>query len=178
MRYVCFVRNVMIGREGLQRTVLLDAVAAAGGADPASYISTGNVTFDLDPPELRRFGIELEARIADIIGRAEPVFIRSFADLAAMHERDPFEPPPIDDVQERVVTFCPGPVEGVLDLPHTSDRGDIVVFAAAGRELFTVNRLVDGRTRGPGGIIERLIDARVTTRAWSTIDRIVTKRGR
>jgi uncharacterized protein (DUF1697 family) len=177
-RYVGFVRNVMIGREGLHRTVLLEAVESAGGADPVSYISTGNVTFDLAPAKLRRFRADLEDRIAAVIGRTEPVFIRSFAELAHLHARNPFEPPPFADVHDRVVTFCADPVEGVLELPSTTDRGDVVMFAAAGREVFTVTRLVDGRTGGPGGIIEQLIGARVTTRAWSTVDRIVARAGR
>ena len=45
-RQAAFVRNVMIGREGLHRQVLLDVVERAGGRAPRSYISTGNVTFD------------------------------------------------------------------------------------------------------------------------------------
>ncbi len=47
-RWAGFVRNVMVGRQGLTRLVLLGAVADAGGASPVSYLSTGNVTFDAD----------------------------------------------------------------------------------------------------------------------------------
>lgn len=177
-RYVAFVRNVMIGREGLHRTVLLAAVAAASGEDPVSYISTGNVTFDLEPDQLAPFQSNLEHRIAAVIGRNEPVFIRTFAELAELHERNPFEPPPFPNVHERVVTFCPVPVAELVDLPHVTERGDLSIFAAHGCELFSANRLVDGRTRAPGGIIERMLGTRVTTRGWSTIERIVAKNGR
>lgn len=168
----------MIGREGLHRTVLLEAVAAAGGENPVSYVSTGNVTFDLEPDQVAELQSGLEDRIASVIGRHEPVFIRTFAALAEMHERNPFEPPPFADVHERVVTFCPMPVAELLDLPFVTERSDLSIFAAAGSELFSANRLVAGRTRAPGGIIERMLGTRVTTRAWSTIERIVTGGGR
>ncbi len=177
-RHVGFVRNVMIGREGLHRPVLLAAVAAAGGEDPVSYISTGNVTFDLAAAKVASFQSDLEHRIATVIGRHEPVFIRTFAELAELYERNPFEPPPLPNTHERVVTFCAMPTADLLDLPFVTERGDLSIFAAAGCEVFSANRLVAGRTRAPGGIIERMLGTQVTTRAWSTIERIVAKNGR
>src|SRR5687768_1554076 len=49
MRYVGLVRNVMLGREGLHRYVLLRLVDAAGGRSAASHLTTGNLTFDVAP---------------------------------------------------------------------------------------------------------------------------------
>lgn len=176
-RHVGFVRNVMIGREGLHRVVLLDAVVAAGGVDPVSYISTGNVSFDLEPHGVDGFRDDLEERIEAVIGRHEPVFVRTLDELATLHRRNHFAEEPFDDVVERVVTFCPDSVEGRFDLPLILDKGRIAIFAAAGNELFSVNRLVAGRTRAPGGLIEKMLGAKVTTRAISTVERIVAKDG-
>jgi hypothetical protein len=44
VRWLGLIRNVMVGREGLHRAVLLDLAARAGGADVRSFLTTGNVT--------------------------------------------------------------------------------------------------------------------------------------
>lgn len=174
-RHVAFVRNVMIGREGLHRQVLLEAVGQSGGMHATSFISTGNVAFDLDPAGVDTFTGAVEDHVAGVIGRREPVFVRTLGLVVDLADRDPFDPPPFAGVVDRSVTFCPHDVERDLVLPYVTDRGDLTIFRAIGREVFSVNRMVDGRTRAPGGIIERMVGAPVTTRAWSTIQRIVAK---
>jgi uncharacterized protein (DUF1697 family) len=172
-RHVALVRNVMIGREGLHRQVLLEAVERSGGGRPRSFISTGNVAFDLKPGDLDPFVEELEDRIEGVIGRREAVYVRTLERLVGMVDGGPFDRPPFPDVRDRSVTFCSHEIEGELSLPYVTNRGDLSIFRAEGREVFSVNRMVDGRTRAPGGIIERMLGSRVTTRAWSTIQRIV-----
>jgi hypothetical protein len=48
-RFVGFVRNVMVGRNGLSAEVLLELVAKAGGHEPRSHLATGNLTFSASP---------------------------------------------------------------------------------------------------------------------------------
>lgn len=174
-RYVAFVRAVMIGREGLHREVLLDIACAAGGERPRSYISTGNLTVDLDDAEVARWTAAAEAGIADVIGRDEEVFVRSIDHLAALARSDPFADPPFADVEERTVSFRYAPAPPPVDLPVWSKRGDVAVFAASatGAELFAVNRMIGGRTAGAGGLVERTLGERVTTRSWTTVERIL-----
>jgi uncharacterized protein (DUF1697 family) len=52
MRYVGLVRNVMTGREGLIRDVLLQLLDAAGDREGRLHLATGNLTFEADPAEL------------------------------------------------------------------------------------------------------------------------------
>ena len=49
VRQAAFIRNVMVGREGLTRAVLVDLAQRAGGARPRSYLSTGNLTTPRSP---------------------------------------------------------------------------------------------------------------------------------
>jgi uncharacterized protein (DUF1697 family) len=46
MHYVGLVRNVMLGRQGLDRVLLLRLVDAAGGRSAESHLTTGNLTFE------------------------------------------------------------------------------------------------------------------------------------
>ena len=43
------------------------------------------------------------------------------------------------------------------------------------REVYSITVLVDGRTKAPGGHVERLVSSPVTTRSWNTVRRVVTK---
>ena len=168
----------MIGREGLHRSVLLDIVERSGGREPRSYISTGNVTFWADEADTSHIERRVEQDVAEVLGRSEPFFIRSVSHLARLIEADPFEESPFPDAVEQVVSFIQSPIDPEeLDLPVYSSRKDICVFAATDRELFSTARLVDGRTSGPGGAVERLLGQRVTTRAWRTVIRVASDPG-
>ena len=114
-------------------------------------------------------GIEL------IIGRREPLYVRSISYLGDLVDSDPFAAAPYPDPSERTVSFLLRPAD--VDLPFESRRGDVSVFAGTGRELFAVNRMVDGRTSGAGGMIERQLGQSVTTRGWNTVLRVVRDPG-
>lgn len=163
--YVAFVRAVMIGREGLHRKVLLDLFTDAGARDVVSYISTGNVSFSIDPGALPALVDEVERGVTDVVGRQTEVFVRSLDALVATRERDPFADQPYPDAQDLLVIMFRDGVPDRLDLPIASPRGDWIVFAAGPGEVFGVCRDVDGRRQSPGGVIERMAGERMTSRA-------------
>jgi len=76
MRYVGLVRNVMLGREGLHRDVLLRVVDAAGGRSAASHLTTGNLMFDTAP-----------SRLEDVVRRLEDVAVPRIDGLEAVAVR-------------------------------------------------------------------------------------------
>jgi uncharacterized protein (DUF1697 family) len=172
-RHAAFVRNVMIGREGLHRSVLLDIVERAGGLAPRSYIATGNVTFDADPADVAMIVHQVEEAIAGVVGRREEVFVRTLEHLASVDERDPFAFAPFPDPQHRLISFAKTRVEWPGDVARQSDRGDWCIAAIEDRDVFAVTRLVDGTTRDPGGLIQRITGQRMTSRSWTTVGRIL-----
>ncbi len=175
--HVGFVRAVMQGRDGLHREVLLDAFLDAGATDVVSYITTGNVSFRAPATAIDEIQDAVEARLEEIVGRRTELFVRSRAELDEIRRRDPFHDAPLAGEFERVVTFLPGAPPDDPPLPIRSPGGDVVVFGTGRRELFTVATKVDGQSRGPGGLIERALGQRVTSRAWSTVERILTRLG-
>lgn len=174
-RHVAFVRNVMIGREGLTRAVLLEIFRRNGAEDPVSYISTGNVGFGLPAREVPALSADVERSLEAVIGRQEPVFVRSLGWLADRVDERPFDGAPFENPHERIVSLAPGPPPVVPELPLISERGDFAVFRIDGTEVYSVSRLVDGTTRSPGGVVERLCGRPITSRSWNTIERVVAK---
>jgi uncharacterized protein (DUF1697 family) len=172
--YVGFIRAVMLGRDGLHRATLLDVCAAAGAVDPVSYLTTGNISFRARPSSVGRIRARLERGIGEVVGRRTEVFVRDLDELLALRALDPFRRPPLKGACERIVAFLDH--EPVVALPIWSPSKDAVVYAAGPRELFSVAaKQPDGTSRGSGGLVERATGTRVTSRAWSTVERIVAK---
>jgi uncharacterized protein (DUF1697 family) len=168
----------MIGREGLHRSVLVEIFHTAGATDARSYISTGNVSFSGRPLELAAITSRVEERIAEVIGRLEPVFVRSVDYLNKLVASEPFSSSPFPDPVERTVSFTQTPIEsGDIGFPVWSHRTDVALFHATAGEVFAVGHLVDGTVGGGGGLVERTIGQAVTTRSWHTVLRVVADSG-
>lgn len=165
----------MIGRGGLTRAALLDGLAEAGGEAPRSYISTGNLTFGCPPARLGEVAAALEEVIEQMIGRHEPVFTWSVAELAGLAGHADFDDP--RPVHERCVTFLSPGTRWVEELPFTTARDDLTLTAATDGAVFSVTREVGGRPGNPGRLIERELGTRVTTRNWNTVERILSSPG-
>lgn len=174
--YVAFVRAVMIGREGLHRAALLDMFERAGAADPVSYISTGNVSFSIEPADLERVVEGVEADLERLLERPTPLYVRSLDELRSLLADDRFAQAPFDDVRARLVTFFRPTVPPTFELPMSASDGDWSIFAGTTTELFSVTRAwPDRQPNDPGGVIQRTAGQMVTTRALGTIERIVSQ---
>jgi uncharacterized protein (DUF1697 family) len=170
-RHVAFIRNVMIGRAGLHRDVLLGIFAEAGATEPRSHLATGNVSFGWDGDDVSGLIAATQIGIAATMGRFEPVFVRSVATLRSAVQSLPFQPTPIRDVGHRCVTFTETP--GHLELPLVSPRLDAYIFGTRGTDFVSVTRLVDGRGGNINRMVEKAMSCSATTRNWNTIERIV-----
>jgi uncharacterized protein (DUF1697 family) len=173
MRFVGLVRNVMLGREGLHRNVLLGLLDAAGGQSGVSCLTTGNLVFDAAPAQLDAVVQRLEAGIAAVIGRREPVIVREAAWLSDFVAGDPFAGFPLDR-WELAVAFLPlrtAPLD-----PAAVPRIDgLEAVAVRPHELLMAGRR-DVRRPGATFLLPRPWRDEATTRAWSTVQRLAEVR--
>ena len=177
-RYVGFVRAVMVGRDGLDRATLLDCFERSGAARARSYISTGNVTFDAASRSVSAIARRTEEAIEAVVGRRTEVMVRSIAHLEDLTADAPFERSPVTDPVEREVSFLSEPIDPAeLDLPIISPGGHLTIFHATPGEVFCSGREIEGRRKGAGGFVERLLGQRVTSRAWTTVLRVTADPG-
>jgi uncharacterized protein (DUF1697 family) len=155
----------MVGRGGLSREALVGAFERCGALEPRSFMATGNVILRTARP----------ARLAENVSVVlrEPVFMRSFAELATLEASDPFARAPATEYHERFVTFFPSGLRAVPRAPLVGPRGDFQVFAIGKREAFGQTRLIADRPGNPVRVLEKLLGAQVTTRNWDTIVRVL-----
>jgi uncharacterized protein (DUF1697 family) len=173
MRYVGLVRNVMLGREGLHRDVLLRLVDAAGGRSAESHLATGNLTFDSDPSQLDAVVRRLEDGIARVIGRREPVVVREAAWFRDLVAGDPFAAYPTGR-WELAVAFLPR--RAVPLDPAAVPRIDgLEAVAVRSHELLMAGRR-DMRRPGATFLLPRPWRDEATTRSWGTVQRLAAAR--
>ena len=174
-RYAVFIRNIMVGRNGLDRDILVDAFREHGATRVDSVLATGNLVFDAKPSQVE--GIVYGARHAlqTKVGLAEPMFLREFRELKELAPFLPFASPRFATVHERCVTFLSSGSQLRGRLPYHSPREDFEVVVAYELNVFSATWLVANRPGQPGKWIERQTGSAVTTRNWNTIERLLKR---
>lgn len=167
------IRNVMVGRRGLSREVLLDAFESAGGAEVRSILATGNVVFRAADPDAAAVVERAARQLWEAIGLREPLVLRHLAELRALQAAQPFADAPTDEVHERFVSFFPPGATFELSLPWVSARRDLELLGRSGPQVYGVTRRTSGRSGAPNALLERRTGQRCTTRNWNTVERII-----
>jgi len=170
---VGFVRNVMIGRQGLHRDVLLAAAADAGATDPVSHFATGNLTFSAPAENINAVVAGLEQRVEAVLGRHELIAVRSLDWLRAFVAEDLFAAHDTIELECEVSFLAPDAPP--LDPARIPSLGRTVVVAARDRELAAA-RPRDGAQRPAANrLLERATGIQATARGWGTLVRVAAK---
>lgn len=108
IRYAALLRAVNVGGVTVRMTDLKALCEAAGLADVRTYIASGNVVFGsgLPPAEIKS---AIETRLAALVGKPVPVFLRTGAELAAVVTANPFPDASGSKVMAVFLDEAPGP---------------------------------------------------------------------
>lgn len=170
MQWAALIRNVMLGREGLSRGVLLDVIAAAGGSEPRSYLTTGNVTFWAARSDIDAVTGAIESGIEQVVGRREMVAVRSMRWLRALTAEDPFQQF-LGEEWETEVAFLRHTAPRV-DSDRLLDSRRTVLVEIRAREILAARpRTGTGRPH-VNRLLEQVSHSPATSRGWSTLQRI------
>lgn len=170
MRWVGLVRNVMLGRDGLHRALLVDAVATSGGSNVRSYLTTGNVTFDAEPREIDTLNGRIEAEISQIVSRPTMVAIRAHPWLCDLVSNDIFVG--LDEREwECEVAFLrhTAPELDPRSIPVTRRTR---LIAAYDKELAAARPRTGSARPHVTTLLERASGEPATARGWNTLHRI------
>jgi uncharacterized protein (DUF1697 family) len=161
--YVAFLRAVNVGGRGILKMEDLHAVFVACGLENVrTFLQSGNVLFDSDRTE-RSLKQELERKVADKMGRAVGVLIRTAAELREVVMANPF---PDGDASLIGIFFLPKalPARLLTDL----ELGGPEDVQMIGREVFV--HYPDGIGRSK---MKLPFAADGTSRNLNTISRLV-----
>lgn len=171
MQYVALIRNVMVGRQGPDRETLIRCFEDAGATDVQSHLATGNVSFSCAPKMIGKVQLKVEPAICAVIGRPEPVILRSGEELRALVAAQPFAQVTGEGLAFEV-TFA-DPRDPALSPKAFADFPGLNVIACNPHELLTA-QTIGSKVRHPLPIVEKLSGRRATTRAWNTVVRLAS----
>ncbi len=176
-RYLAFLRAVNVGGRTVRMAELRAHFEALGFRDVWTFIASGNVVFETDVAE-RGLEDRIERYLADALGFATAVFVRSAHALATVAAANPFAGRGAGRGGSScyVIFLRRGPTAAaakrVLALGSEADE-----LHLAGRELWW---LCHGSMRDSavsGARIEKAVAGPVTVRNVNTVQRLVAKLG-
>ncbi|GAA1767551.1 DUF1697 domain-containing protein [Streptomonospora arabica] len=169
-RYAALLRGINVG--GRNKVRMADLRALLGGlgyTDTATLLQSGNAVFSADGADPRAIGAAIEGALADELGLAVAVVVRSAADLQRVVGAVPCA---VRDPAKCAVAF--------LDSPVDRERLAALDSAAyAPEELVPGEREVylyfpDGLGRAKlTPLLDRYLPAPVTVRNWNTTTRLL-----
>jgi uncharacterized protein (DUF1697 family) len=174
LRWVGLVRNVMLGRDGLDRARLLDTVERAGGSQACSYLTTGNVTFDATASELDAVSRNLEVELSRIVSRPAMVAIREHGWLCDLVGNDLFSAFEAEEWEFEVafLRHADSPIEP-RSLPESHRTRIVAIYD---RELVSARPRSGLARPHVNRLLERASGQAATARGWSTLRRIAANR--
>src|SRR5437868_3472043 len=122
-RYAGFLRGVM--PTNCKMAELKKAFEAAGFANVATVLGSGNVVFDAKAVSTAALEKKAEAAMQKRLGRTFMAFVRPIAAIERMLASDPYKAARLDGAAKRIVTFIRKP-PAKLELPIDRDLTKIL----------------------------------------------------
>jgi uncharacterized protein (DUF1697 family) len=167
--YVALLRGVNVGGKSVPMERVRAAFTDAGAQEVRSYIQSGNLVYQARSGT--RTAEKAADALAETLGGAPSVFVRTREQWQAVVERDPFAPRGIAPNRHHVT--C-------LDAEPSRERWDAVDLAACAPEEAVLHGMEIhlhtpdgyGRAALTNPFWERSFGVRATTRNWSTVLRL------
>ncbi|MGP4016083.1 DUF1697 domain-containing protein [Saccharopolyspora sp. 5N708] len=167
--YVALLRAVNLGGHGrIAMADLRAVVAAAGHADVATYLQSGNVVFTSDTADPVVLAADLRHRLAAEVGVDTPVVVRTGTEIADIAGHNPFldrQP----DHTKLLVAFLAEQPDAELAARLTVPAGAPEELQLAGRQLYLHYPAGVGRSKLTAAYLEKRLGVSVTARNWKTV---------
>jgi uncharacterized protein (DUF1697 family) len=180
MLHAAFFRNVNLGRPNCPTRAQLEAAFLdSGAASASSFLVNGTLVFAcVQGQRPREVAARARGALSARCGLGEPVFVRSVESLAELVARRPFDGIRADGRDTCCVTFLASHRAALPAAPFATPRGEVEFLEVIDDGVLSVARLRGANIGSPNAVLERLLDAPATTRAWRTIERLVSRHSR
>jgi hypothetical protein len=175
--YVAFVRAVNLGNANvLPKEKLRAAFLAAGASRAETYLASGNVLFSAPQRELKTLPTRLRPQLRKH-ELDQPVAIVPLATLLELKQRNFPSPSRVPGAKYLGVfaSFLSEPPSHIPALPRRSPRGELELFAVHVSIALTHRHRFAAHPPDANAFAERILGVPATTRAWSTVLRLVDK---
>jgi uncharacterized protein (DUF1697 family) len=154
---------------------LRGVIEGLGYGNVQTVISSGNVLFDADGPDMSELEVRIEAAWPEQLGFHSTTIVRSRDQMEELVELNPFGEQADTRATSQQVTFLKHEPKVDLAVPYVSPAGDYTIVAVHDRAICSVLDLTGASTPGLMRTLERMLDKEITTRTWKTVHRILRK---
>jgi uncharacterized protein (DUF1697 family) len=176
-RHIALLRGINVaGKNKLPMKDLVALVIALGGREVRTHIQSGNVVFDATVALAGRMPTLLRDAIAERLGLAIPVVLRTAAELQAVVQTNPFLTTGADPQHLHVAFLAdaPSPTQiAALD----PDRSPPDAFVVRGREVYLCLPNGVGRSKLTNAYLDAKLATTSTVRNWRTVLALVELAG-
>jgi len=173
VEYVAFLRGINVGgRSVVKMEDLRKTLESMGFKGVKTVMASGNVRFRAEEKDVAALSMHLARGLKEAFGRDIFVIVRPLDDIRELVARRPFQ----------AVKDAPG---ARLFVTFFSGSADNCAFFPAGEDGYRILSVADGAIcsvlyEKPGigavelmGAIEKAFGQKVTTRSWSTIEKLL-----
>jgi len=169
IRYVAFLRGINVGGKTIKMDDLKKLFASLGFTHVTTVLASGNVLFEA----INASPGMIEDKLREAFGSKTSVSLRTYSEIEALIDSDPFGGIPVTRQTRLYVTFLPNKSRCSLKIPYESPEGDFRILKATDYEVFSVLDLSRGKgTTQAMEILEKEFGKEITTRNWNTVMKI------
>lgn len=157
---------------------LEEAFRGAGAEFAQSFQTNGTLVYAAEDREAALAILERAIQaLQTACGLREPAFISRLQHLVDLVAADPFAEAGTENLYYFSASFMAPDALARLAEPFWMPRRDLEVVQVTDEVLLCVVHKIERRTGDPTSFFEKFLQTKVTTRAWSTIERLVKKLG-
>lgn len=175
MRYVALLRGIGPSNPNMRNDKLRGVVESLGYRDVGTVISSGNVVFEADSPDVSELEARIQAAWPEQLGFTSTTIVRSRDQIERLVAKNPFGDRADTSATSFQVTFLKHEPDVDMEVPYTPESGGYTVGFFEDRVICSVVDLTSSRTPDLMRSFEKMFGKEITTRTWKTVHRILGK---
>lgn len=173
-KLIALLRGINVGgHHKVPMAELRKEMENLGFSNVVTLLNTGNIIFEAQ--ETADFEAKIEAHLQKVFGFPIPVLLRSFEEISAVAESNPFKGVEVTESIRLYVSFLKNEPKNKLSLPYHSKDESFRIIEIRGKTIFSVLDLSKGKTVKGMDDLEKNFGKEITTRNWNTIIKLTQK---
>ncbi len=173
-RYIALLRGINVSGQKIIKMENLRTIFESFGVDNVkTYIQSGNVLFDSSAKNQETLTQKIEKGLAEALGYAVPVVLRSQEELKALVELDPHTKYANRKDSKFYIVFGSKELDEPLKVPYFSPKKEVEIVEVFKKEFFCLSHPLPNGTWGfPNAFVEKEFKFAATTRNWNTVSKL------
>ncbi len=171
---VAFLRGINVGGKSLVNMAKLKrALTSLGFINVQTLLASGNVIFETTETDAAALAQKIEQRLEKDFGIQIPVILRTAKEIQSLVDAEPFKKTKVTPQTRLQVTFLAEKPGSGLKISQRLANNDFEIIRFSEREICSVVEPSPGRgTSDLMKVLEKEFGKKITTRTWSTVQRI------